>query len=945
MKKTSRIQTFLRSNIRQKNEKPTHTRIGNNSLEIHGGSYNIDYKDEKKFQQFKDAYYTSVIKRSKHEYLTEIQDRENGGPILVDLDFKFEKDVDERIFDNEIINDLVDTYADTIGTYFDLSNIDNYQVYVLQKESMNFDNSDYNKDGIHIQFPDLHMKHREQMFLRDKVMKKINAEIFQPSKIEFKNSLDDIFDKSISEGRTGWMVYGSRKPGDKPYKVFYKYVVTVSQYGGGETKSEEISENDSEDYEFDYELEEKDLNTEKQKDIFEKLLIRNNYDNIIELKPAYKNQLSSVKTGKKSNSKIVINKSISKSLIYDNFKNIKSKNDCDNFISLILENSTCNTEKIREINEYLVHCLDENYYEPYNEWSRVLWATREVSEMFYPFFLSWSSQSNKFDWDDEENLESILAMWKKGRDNGIILTEGSIRYWAKKNKPEKYDEIRSKCTDAFVHIVVKDEGTDHDLAKLIRHLLYDRFRCTSIKQNRWYEYKNHKWVTSESGTALRRKFSTLVSPLFLKKQRIIMNQIRDDDTISPEKQNKLTQDAAIYNKISLKLRDTAKKNNILTEAKELHYDSELENNLDENPNLLCFKNGVYDFTQKTFRDGIPEDYVSKCTNIDYIELDENNEKQKIIIEEIKDFIAKLFPNTNLRCYVWEYLASLLIGRNKNQTFNIFTGCGSNGKSVLVDLLSIALGDYKGEVPITLITEKRLGVGKTSSEVAQLKGKRFAVMQEPSKGDVINEGIMKEITGGDPIQARELYKPSFTFIPQFKLACCTNHLFSIKSNDEGTWRRIRVVDFESKFVDNPSSDPELNEFKKDKSLKDKFETWAPILMSMLIKIANNTNGNVTDCNEVLASSQKYREEQDYLAKFISEKIKKYIPNEDEENIKIPKISKNNISYEFKEWWKREFNTKVPKMQELYAYLEQKLGPYHKRGWHGYEIIYDDYDDED
>ena len=99
----------------------------------------------------------------------------------------------------------------------------------------------------------------------------------------------------------------------------------------------------------------------------------------------------------------------------------------------------------------------------------------------------------------------------------------------------------------------------------------------------------------------------------------------------------------------------------------------MENNLDENPNLLCFKNGVYDFTQKTFRDGIPEDYVSKCTNIDYIELDENNEEQKIIIEEIKDFIAKLFPNTNLRCYVWEYLASLLIGRNKNQTFNIFTG--------------------------------------------------------------------------------------------------------------------------------------------------------------------------------------------------------------------------------------------------------------------------------
>ena len=48
------------------------------------------------------------------------------------------------------------------------------------------------------------------------------------------------------------------------------------------------------------------------------------------------------------------------------------------------------------------------------------------------------------------------------------------------------------------------------------------------------------------------------------------------------------------------------------------------------------------------------------------------------------------------------------------------------------------------------------------------GVRYAVMQEPSKGEKINEGIMKEITGGDPIQGRALFKEAVTFIPQFKL---------------------------------------------------------------------------------------------------------------------------------------------------------------------------------
>ena len=73
------------------------------------------------------------------------------------------------------------------------------------------------------------------------------------------------------------------------------------------------------------------------------------------------------------------------------------------------------------------------------------------------------------------------------------------------------------------------------------------------------------------------------------------------------------------------------------------------------------------------------------------------------------------------------------------------------------------------------------------------------MQEPWKGEKINEGIMKEITGGDPLQCRALFKESITFIPQFTLVVCTNHLFDINTDDDGTWRRIRVCDYVSKFV--------------------------------------------------------------------------------------------------------------------------------------------------
>jgi len=256
------------------------------------------------------------------------------------------------------------------------------------------------------------------------------------------------------------------------------------------------------------------------------------------------------------------------------------------------------------------------------------------------------------------------------------------------------------------------------------------------------------------------------------------------------KMNKLSE-------IMMYLKRTTWKNNIMREARDIFYVENFMEKLDTKPYLLCCSNFVIDFENGIHRKGQPDDYLSKCTNIDYIPL--NEDKHKDTIAEINLFMDQLFPEKELRQYMWQHLASCLVGTNDNQAFNIYTGSGANGKSKLVELMSKCLGDYKATVPITLITGKRNSIGSTSSEIVQLKGVRYAVIQEPSKNEQINEGIMKEITGGDPIQGRALFKDMITFIPQFKLTVCTNTMFDIKSNDDGTWRRIRVNDFKAKFV--------------------------------------------------------------------------------------------------------------------------------------------------
>ena len=354
----------------------------------------------------------------------------------------------------------------------------------------------------------------------------------------------------------------------------------------------------------------------------------------------------------------------------------------------------------------------------------------------------------------------------------------------------------------------------------------------------------------------------------------------------------------------------------MREAMEIFFDKDFTKNMDSNPYLMCFTNGVFDFKAKEFRQGYPQDYVTKTTGIPYVKY--NYEENKETADEIIAFMEQLFPQKELCKYMWDHLASCLIGIKKEHAFNIYRGSGSNGKSILTDLMTQALGEYKGTVPITLVTSARNNIGGTSSEVMQLKGVRYAVMQEPSKDAIINEGIMKELTGGDPIQARALYCDSEIFIPQFSLVVCTNALFEIRSNDDGTWRRMKLVDFLSKFISEGEShtDDTKYVFPKDKGLKEKLPKWSTVFVSMLVKKACETEGEVKDCSEVVAASNKYRQSQDCITGFIADKIIK------DATSSLGKQILNNV---FKEWFQMNYgNRKMPKLTEIEEIMIKKFG---------------------
>lgn len=898
-----KLQQFLSKFYKNKEDdkENSHTRIKNSKFNVKGGSFIID---ENNWQAFMQCYYVNVIQLGELEYMTEKQNIEDG-PICVDFDFRYDSAVTTRQhnFETNII-EYLDVFLNELKKLIVFSN-ETFNIYVFEKDSVNvLAEEGFTKDGIHI-IIGINIEHGLKTILRENFIKNIeNAD----EQLPFTNSWSKIYDEGVCKGHTNWQMYGSCKPGHQQYKLTYMMEVVYDEnMDEFETVQHEVPAND-----------------EMEFDMFLKLSVQYKGNPKMKISEYGSSQLNMVKNFPQKPSKMKIKYS-KKSCEVDMFK-VRNVEDLDKMVETFLDSLSLSDFGIKECHQYTM-ILPEMYYGEgsYDKWIRVGWALKSTDERLFVTWVKFSSQITNFNFDKIDELKA----WWDGFDENGGLTRKSISYWAYEHANRSdYDKVKFQTIDHYINISVdpKTPVTEHDIACVIYQMYKEKYVCVCVKNNIWYEFINHRWVEINSGNSLRLSMSQEIYDLYFMKMNELTKSLSNNSMVNAQSSGesnhdlvskKMADKARKFAEICGNLKKTQSKNNIFRETKELFYDNSFMKKQDQNSNLLCFKNGVYDFENCDFRDGKSNDYITKSTNIDYVPLEECN---GATINEINSFMQQLFPVTELRNYMWQHLASTLIGMNDNQTFNIYTGSGRNGKSKLVELMTQSLGEYKGSVPVTLVTQSRRGIGQSSSEIVQLQGVRYAVMQEPSKGDKINEGIMKELTGGDPIQGRALFKDSVTFVPQFKLVVCTNTLFDITSNDEGTWRRIRVCDFMSKFKEKETiteDDEEPYQFEVDKKLDKKFPVWKTVFMAMLVDIVKTTKGNVTDCDIVLAKSGEYRHSQDYLAGYLKERLQ-------QKNDADSYVTWSELYEDFKDWYTELFGNKIPKGQELKDFMTKKCG---------------------
>lgn len=226
-------------------------------------------------------------------------------------------------------------------------------------------------------------------------------------------------------------------------------------------------------------------------------------------------------------------------------------------------------------------------------------------------------------------------------------------------------------------------------------------------------------------------------------------------------------------------------------------------------NLMNLQNGTLELDTLQFRGFRQEDYLTFKAGVKY--------DPAAPCSEWLDHLNLVFGGDTELISAFQLMAgySLLSG-NPAQVFFILYGAGKNGKSVTVNTLRMIMGDYGIHVaPQTLMQQKN--PDKIRSDLVRLQYKRLVTSTEGERGAKLDIGWIKQMTGGEPIVARPLYKAEIEFIPEFALWFATNHLPEIKEVNEAIWRRLwpipfnqvipedkRITDYEKKLLESEGS---------------------------------------------------------------------------------------------------------------------------------------------
>ena len=276
--------------------------------------------------------------------------------------------------------------------------------------------------------------------------------------------------------------------------------------------------------------------------------------------------------------------------------------------------------------------------------------------------------------------------------------------------------------------------------------------------------------------------------------------------------------------------------------------------LDANGNLFNLRNGTLELDTLTFR---PHRKDDRCTMIAGVEYD-----PAATCPLWLDHLRLIFGgDEEMITGLQEFFGYCMLSGNPLALFHIWYGSGENGKSVTLSTISKVFGDYAYHADASTFMDTNRD-GGARPEVLAMRGARIVTAAESGRGKRLDEGLIKQHTGGDPVTVRGLYQAPETFIPEYTPILATNHNPVIRGVEHAIWRRIKRYPFTTTIPDE----------KKILNYERRLAAEGPGILQWMINGLRQfyANGNrITTPTATEESTQAYRASMDALAPFIVE----------------------------------------------------------------------------
>lgn len=209
---------------------------------------------------------------------------------------------------------------------------------------------------------------------------------------------------------------------------------------------------------------------------------------------------------------------------------------------------------------------------------------------------------------------------------------------------------------------------------------------------------------------------------------------------------------------------------------------------DKHKMLLNVANGTLDLETQELRAFRREDFLTKKALVSHDDF--------AGCPKFDDFMDFTFGgDKDLIHFMDKALGYTLTGNVSESCFFICYGLGANGKTTLIEVLMQILGsDFAKPAKFSTFVSSSGRSHDPKYEIGTFAGLRMITAVEPRKAGHLDEEVLKQVTGGDQIMARDIYKENVVYYPEFKLWLAMNNQPRILGTDEGIWRRVRLIPF-------------------------------------------------------------------------------------------------------------------------------------------------------